>query len=462
MRLVTTKYRLICNTLFVMFWVLATYNFITQEATGTEVPAVELGVRLLGQGVMVILGLWTLRSRTDIVIIAAFCLLTLVSTLWVNHQGFMVWVDGLRLYVGFLFMVPILRYLLSDNQMRGWFIARMDRNIFRFLLLQFPCIVWQFFRYSNYDLVGGSLGYMMSGVVSNLIYLCSFYLMLRRWDYDKDYLANIVSNRILLLLLLPSFLNETKISFVFLLMYFFFLIPMDRKFVKRMVWIAPLMAVVMGGALYLYMSVIGGKSYVSDSASAAQYVIGDEAALNMVQGIMEHNDQTVAKDFARGLKFAITPAIMNRNPPSWICGYGIGQYKVGESANKVPFAKQYQWLLIGTMIQGHVFWIETGLVGLGLYLIYWFVLLKVFRRRVDRNRQLQWFLGLNVLVFTVYNAPFLVIPFFIIFLYMMLVSTCWSAMPAYQPSKLLGSRPVRWSLRPAKQDTDHSSRKEEV
>lgn len=459
MRLVTTKYQLICNILFVMFWVLATYNFVTQEVAGREVPAVEQGVRVLAQGIIILLGLWTLRSRVDIIIIAVFCALTLVSTVWVNHQTFFVWLDGLRLYVGFLFIVPILRYLLADMQMRGWFITRMERNIYRFLWLQVPCILWQFSRYANLDLVGGSLGYMMSGAISNLIYLCSFYLMLRRWDQTKNYVHNLLANWELLLLLLPSFLNETKVSLVFMLMYFFFLIPMDRKFIKRLVWISPLMVCVMAGAVYLYISVVGGKSYIYDSASAAQYLIGDEAALNMVEGIMEHNNLSDANDFPRGLKLVITPAIMNRNPPAWICGYGIGQYKVGDSADKVPFAKQYQWLLIGTMMQGHVFWLETGLVGVALYLVYWFVIMKVFRRRVHRNKQLQWFLGINVLVFTVYNTPFLVIPFCIIFLYMMLVSTCWDSLPPCRPMRLLGSRPIRWSLRPA---GDEAPRKEAV
>lgn len=447
MRLVTTKYQLICNTLFVLFWVMATYNFITQEIMGAEVRAVELGVRLLAQGVIIFLGLWTLRARVDKLIIIVFCLFSLVSTLWVNNQSFMIWIDGIRLYVGFIFVLPVLRYLLSDREFRDRFITRMDRTLFRFLVLQFPCIVWQFFRYSNYDLVGGTLGYMMSGVISNLIYLSSFYLMLRRWDTNKSYLANLIANRILLILLLPSFLNETKISFVFLLMYFFFLIPMDKRFIKRLIWITPLMIAVLGGAMVLYLNALGGKSYVNDSATAAKYLVGDEAALNMVEGVMEHNEDAVEEDFARGLKLAITPAIMNRHPSSWIWGYGLGQYKVGDSAAEVPFAKQYQWLLKGTMIQGHIFWLETGLTGVGLYFLYWLVLLKVFKRRISRNKQLQWFLGINVLVFTVYNAPFLVIPYVIIFLYMMLVSTCWASLPPYRPVKLLGSRPINWSIR---------------
>lgn len=452
MRLVTTKYKLICNILFAMFWVLATYNFVTQEATGDEVPAVEFGVRLLGQGTVALLGLWTLRSRADMLIILVFCVFTFVGTVWVNHQTIFTWVDGIRLYAGFLFILPIVRYLLSDKQMRDYFIARMDRNIYRFLWLQVPCIVWQFFRYANLDLVGGTLGYMMSGVISNLIYLCSFYLMLRRWDKTKNYVQNILSNWVLLFLLLPSFLNETKVSLVFMLMYFFFLIPMDRKFVKRLIWILPIIFVVMTGAVYLYISVVGGKSYIYDSASAAKYLVGDEAALHVVEGIMEHNELSDANDFPRGLKLLVTPAIMNRNPPAWIWGYGIGQYKVGDSANKVPFAKQYQWLLIGTMMQGHVFWLETGLVGVGLYIIYWFVVMQVFRRRARRNRQLQWFLGLNVALVTVYNTPFLVIPFCIIFFYILLVCIYWNSLPAYKPVRLLGSRPIRWSLRPADAD----------
>lgn len=448
MRLLTTKYQIVCNTLFVMFWVLAVYNFLTQEITGGEVPAVELSVRLLAQGVFAVLGLWTLRSRTDILVIVAFCLLSLVSTCIVNKHDLLTWIDGIRLYVGFLFVVPVIRYLLSDRQFRGYFVARMDRNIYRFLWLQVPCMIIQSMRYVNFDLVGGSLGYMMSGVISNLIYLCSFYLMLRRWDNTKNYISNICSNWILIFLLFPSFLNETKISLVFLLMYFFFLIPMDRKFIMRMTWLAPVIIGVFGVAVYGYMSVTGNKDQVSDAATASKYLVGDEAALNMVENIMEHGDQDVVdKDFARGLKIAITPAILNRNPPSWYVGYGIGQYKVGDSAKNVPFAKQYQWLLRGTMIQGHVVWLELGLIGVGLYLFYFMFIMRIGRKTAGRNKQLQWFIMLNVLIFTVYNPPYLVLPYVVLFSFCMLVSTQWSSLPAYKKSKLMGSRPIRWSLR---------------
>lgn len=447
MRLVTTKYQLVCNTVFTLFWVLATYNFVTQEAMGREVPSVELGVRLMAQGMLVVLGLWTLRSKIDIAVISIFTVFTLIGTCWVNGLSLMTWVDGVRLYVCFLFVVPILRYLLSDREKRTYFIHRMDRNLYRFLWLQAPCILTQFFRYNNLDLVGGSLGYMMSGAISNLIYLVSFYLMLRSWDPAKNYLTNLKDNRVLVFLLFLTFLNETKVSFVFLLFYFFFLIPMDRKFLRQLIWLLPLIAAVFGGALYIYINVTGNKDSVSSQAAMARYLMGDEAGLTMVENVLEKNHEFMETDMARGLKFIITPAIMNRNPPAWVWGYGIGLYKVGDSSNKNEFAKRYQWLLQGTMIQSHVVWVEMGLGGVALYFIYWLVMLKVFRRRVKRNKQLQWMLGMNVLVATVYNAPFFIIPFCIIFMYMILLSGDWEKVPAYKPVSILGSRPVRWSLK---------------
>lgn len=447
MQLVTTKYNIVCNTLFVVFWVLATYNFFVQELAGQEIPFIEQSVRIAAQGILAILGLWTLRKRLDIWVIVIFSALTLFSTLVVNHQSLMTWVDGVRLYVGFLFVVPIIRYLLSDEEMRAGFVARMDRTAYRFLWLQVPCIMWQSYIHANPDLAGGSLGWMMSGVVSNMIYLCSFYLMLRRWDKAKSYLTNLWENRILIFLLFPSFLNETKVSFVLMVMYFFFLVPMDRKYIHNLMWIAPLIAVFFGVALYLYTNKAGRNEQVTDMAVTSTYLIGDEAALNLVENVMENNyEDEDNTDFARGLKLAITPAIMNRNPPSWYVGYGIGQYKVGDAAKKVEFAKQYDWLLQGTMLQGHVIWLETGLIGVALYFIYWMAQLRMFKRHVPRNRQLQWFLGLNILIFTFYNAPMLVLPFCILFLYLTLVSGWWNTLPPYRTIRLLGSRPIRWQI----------------
>ena len=455
MKLVTTKYKLVENALFLVFWVLAVYNCIVQELTGAENHTVDLLGRLFGQGMLILLGLWTLRKKTDIAVIAVFCLFTLIGTCWVNGHGLFVWVDGLRLYVGFLFLPPIIRYLLSDKELWTGFVARMDRNLYRFLWLQFPVMIIERLHYYNLDLIGGTLGYMHSGIISNLIYLISFYLMLRQWDKSKGYLENLREHWVLILLLFPSLLNETKVSFIFLLMYFFLLVPMDRKFIKRILWIAPLIVVAFMGALYVYSQSLGGKAGdMEDMASMTKYVIGDEAALNAVEWTMERemmDENAEVQDLIRGLKFVIMPAIMDRNPPAWVWGYGLGLYKIGDAAQGHPYAKRYQWLMMGTMMQGLLFWLEVGLVGVAMYLLYFPLELRLFKRRLPRSKQLQWFLGVNALLIGFYNSAFLSLPFCIIFIYMMLVSSIWDTLPPYKPVKILGSRPINWSLKEKKE-----------
>ena len=119
---------------------------------------------------------------------------------------------------------------------------------------------------------------------------------------------------------------------------------------------------------------------------------------------------------------------------------------MGDGAKKSKFAQRYFWLLQGTIIQAHVTWLEAGLIGLGMYVLYWLSVFRVFRRRLSRNLQLQWMLGFMVLIFSVYNAPFFVIPFIIIFLFLVYISSRWGEMPPYRYIKLLGSRPIRFSM----------------
>ena len=451
MRQTTTKYQLICNVMFVIFWVMATYNFITQELAGEIVTSIELGVRLIAQGVVIVLGLWTLRAKTDILILSIFLVYSFISTCVVNDLSLFMWIDGMRLYICFLFVIPIFRYLLADKQFRSHFVERVDRNLLRFLWIQIPCIILQM-KYPHPDFCGGSLGWMKSGTISNLIYLVSFYLMLRAWDKRKSYFGNLQRNWILIFLLFPSFLNETKISFIFLMMYFFFLIPIDKKFLKNFTWILPGMMVLLGGALYLYSSVVGSNEEVTNMASATEYLIGNDDGLNVVEAYMDNKDMESESDLARGLKFVVVPAIMDRHPISWPFGYGIGNYKVGDSAKSVKFAKEYQWMLRGTMIESHFIWLELGLIGLGLYFIFWFIVLRAFRHKVDRNLQLQWFLSINVLLITVYNSALNELPFYFIFMYMIVASNNWHSLPPYSFPSFIGKRIIRWSLRAPVED----------
>lgn len=449
MTTVITRHRLVTYFLLAVFWITATDRFLLQELTRSDAESVETAIRVLCQLSLLGVGTLLLRKRMDLILMLIFCFFTLAGTCVVNQHSLFTWLDGLRNYVGYLFVIPIIRYLWDSDVERPFFVHAMERSLFLFLWLQLPCILIQYAQYSNLDYVGGSLGWKMSGVISNLIYLTSFYLMLRRWNCSLSYLENLKVNWILILLLFPTMLNETKVSFVYLAMYFIFLVPIDRNFVKRMIWIGPLVAIMLGLAVFAYSKVVSNSGIMMADNAIELYLIGDDQAMMLVEYILERDDEDVMEtDFARGLKFFITPAVMNRQPSSWIWGYGLGQYKVGDSAKKSKFATRYYWLLRGTTIQSQYTWLETGLVGLGMYTLYWFLILRVGRRKgISRNKQLQWMLGLMALIFSVYNAPFLVVPFCIIFLFMAFVSSRWDKLPPYKVIKLLGSRPIVFSLR---------------
>jgi hypothetical protein len=49
------------------------------------------------------------------------------------------------------------------------------------------------------------------------------------------------------------------VAFVFLAMYFFFLVPIDRKFIKRMIYVVPTIFIVLIGAGYVYLSFVDTK-----------------------------------------------------------------------------------------------------------------------------------------------------------------------------------------------------------
>ena len=276
------KHKLIAWIFFVTFWICATVPFVVQEATRSYQPGVVTALWGAGEVLVALLGLWTLKARVDKVIVLIFFALSFVDTVIVNHTSILYWLNGCRLYIGLVFMFPIIRYFWTDEKRRKYFVAKMDRTIYLYLVIQFPCMVVQCVRYGAWDNVSGSIGWMASGTASTIIYLSSFYLMVRRWNYDLSYVQNLKLNWVLLVLLIPTWLNETKISFIYIAMYFFFLVPMDRYFIKRLALILPIIGIVIVGASMLYYS-FALKDTQVEMTSLSEYVMGNDILLDVVE-----------------------------------------------------------------------------------------------------------------------------------------------------------------------------------
>lgn len=426
MNLVIDKAELISKIFFGVFWITAVIAFPGQEFMQSAYDAFSSYLYALLDMIIILLGLWVMRSKTDWLMLISFAVLAYVSTCICNNLSLLFCLNGMRLYIGYLFAIPIFRYFLSNPLLREQFIARMDKTLYAFLWVQVPCTCYQCALYGAYDLVGGSLGWMMSGVITTLIYLISFYLMLRRWDKTKSYFSNLLDNWILIFLLFPSFLNETKIAFVFFAMYFFFLVPMDRNFIKRLIFILPIMALLLTGAFYFYYSTTGNENDILSEEYISFYLQGDEDSLNLVELAFDGQEMETAEDqgsdWARGLKLAVIPWMFQTEDYAPYVGFGIGQFKGGTILEKSKFYKEYEWILQGTALQVQIFLLETGLIGLGWSILFWIVSFKLFKK-CKRHYQLQFYMLLVVIITSIYNCCFIIMPFYLIFLYMTMLSS---------------------------------------
>ena len=240
-------------------------------------------------------------------------------------------------------------------------------------------------------------------------------------------------------------------------MYFFFLVPMDRMFLKRMLYVIPLMLLSIGGALALYITILGGATIddyegtqtdVTSSKFISEYMVGnDEVRTLVLDGYMETVMPDVQEaDFARGLKYAVLPIILSDTPHAWYVGFGPSQFKGGTTLEITPFAKEYEWLLRGTEMSVMSYLIDLGVAGLLWLAWYIIVLFRFFHRVRKRSKRITWNTVL-ILIISLAYVPLHTLPIpMIIFTFVAMMS---SRVPLFR----YAPRPSGWLLKPMPETT---------
>ena len=385
-----------------VFWVLGTVGFVCDEL----IPGLESlrsYISLACDAVLVMLGLLCLRHKGDILFIGSLALISLVSSIMLNGLSISFTANGMRVFIGAMFFYPIFRYFLDDAKRRDHFLKLLDKNLEAFLWLQVPCIAYQFIAYGADDHVGGSLGNWYSGTISMMIYIISFYLMIRHIN-PRNFIGSLISNFKYVLLLTPTFFNETKISFVLLVLYFILLLPIDKRMFKRGLVIAPIAVLLFAVGYTTYkMTYKGDVSNTVDGLNIfsedylMEYVLSDlENAEAGVEWTLDNEDASVA-DIGRLTKFLLLPMFEEENPGHIPLGFGVGHFKGGTKMDHSEFYDHYEWYLIGTMPYLIHIYLQLGVIGVFLYLGY---LVSLFvRHPADcpvRNRNLQIYMALLV------------------------------------------------------------------
>ncbi len=352
------KSLLIQRVLLVWFWVLTCTGFVNDEFLGSNRVVRSISL-LFTDATILLLALWTIRNKWDMAVLISYVAISYWSTCIVNHLSWLMWINGSRVFFGLIFVIPVLRYLWQNEYRRERFIKEMDKTLLIYLCVQAVCIVWQFLRYGAGDEVGGSLGFDFSGVASFSIYLISFYLLHKRIDNDH-FVYSIKENWYLIALLFPTFLNETKISFILIILYFLFLPNIDRKWFSRMAMVVPITLIFIVGGMTVYLDTVddpfGGIDLV-------EYLAGQD--LEYETGAAEYHSLNSEEtyDIPRIAKLAFLSVVFEENPRNLYSGFGVGIYKGYTNLSINPFAETYDWLVVGTNPYAYHVILQLGVVG---------------------------------------------------------------------------------------------------
>lgn len=403
-----SRYKLYFYTFFVTFWIACCWGFVADELL-PPLHKLDTARALLVDGVMAVLGLACLRSRTDLGVFLSFIFLSAISSFLLNHEGISFYFNGFRDFIGLLLVVPVLRYFFTSSHSEE-FHRSFDKALFVWLCLQAVCITWQFIRYGAGDMGGGSLGEGGSGMTSMMIYVVSFYLLSKRWDASR-YWRSLAENKIYVILLYPTFLNETKISLILVVAYFVLLIKFDRKLLLKLTYIVPSGLAVFVGLFLIYASITGQdpEDFLS-SELYEEYLYGldlDELVdigQRVQDGLIEVDPTDVwQQDIPRFAKIGLMMPILHGTTGGIIFGEGIGQFKGWVTGRTTSFAREYQWLMIGSRPMLFVMLVQMGLAGV-IWLL-WRLSLPVFQGRGGRPMewQIRALIALCFLIVMLYN-----------------------------------------------------------
>ncbi len=422
------KDKIVMYTILITFWVWCTLGFISEEIV-PPLAKVKSMVYFLVDMVILFLGFFVLKDKKDIIFVLSFLILGYYITCVYNKYSVLYYVNGLRDFLYLVSLIPIFRYIYN-NRLSEDFVKKFDKALFYFLVVQAICITFQFLKYGANDHGGGSMGNGYSGIVSIMIYVISFYLLKKRMN-PNNIVGSLVANKWLIILLYPTFLNETKISFVFFVLYFILLLPFNKESLLRIFFVAPILLVLMYLVFNVYMSATGNTDDITDLDYYMEgYLMADESGdiLHWAEWLYEHEELEAdgSGDIPRFTKYMMIPEINANYPGHDITGYGIGQFKGGTLIENSKFYRDNEWLLRGSVPYGYHAFIQIGVFSIIFFIWFWIRFYSLRRKYLSVEKGIQVYLWVMIALFLVYNDFFRYTFVCLAFLYIMSQSLRWN------------------------------------
>lgn len=417
--MILTKEIIIRRSLLILFWIWVTLGFVIDEVL-PMLSGMRVGISLLLDVVLIAIGAATIRHREDKILLTTFFIIGFISTCIVNRLSIINFLNGSRDFIAMLFVPPILKYFLDNEGRKQRFVATFDKHLWVFLIIQAPCLVYQFLKYGANDHGGGSLGNGFSGIISTLIYITSFYLISRNFDRER-YLQSLKKNLWLIVLLLPTFLNETKISFIFLFLYFLLLMKFDKSLIMKLAIGMPVFLIGLYFAFTMYLSSTGNEEDITDLQYYTEsYLMIDDSdqLIELAERLDEGefgDDDDWSVDLPRFSRILLMPAVTSRSDGGIIFGAGLSQFKGMSFLKQTKFAREFEWFVNGTVLSSQMIFAQLGIIGT-IWAIAYFILLFQYNKTLRHDKYLRAFLIIIFVLIMLYNQSFR-FPFFCIPVY---------------------------------------------
>ncbi len=271
-------------------------------------------------------------------------------------------INGIRETLVFICYFVIMDVLYQTNQIEkinGKFI----NFSYIFLTIQIPITIQQFIKFGAGDAVGGTFGYGGSGVLTFSIFLIIYYLIENKIRTSKERLKKSIP---FLIFLIPIALNETKISFILLLLYFLSFINFKKIGSSIFITALGILCMIAFSFIYSTQENVSYKNplegiYSGDFLNS--YLLGDEI---------------VDEDVPRFTKLIVGTQKL-ANDGDLLLGKDYGAFTGSQSRMSSEFSKKYEWLLAGSRPYSFFLIISGGVIL--LVLIIWLVFSEIFRKQ---------------------------------------------------------------------------------
>ena len=379
-----------------LFFLVLTFHAYISILSATLLPGNSNIARyLFAISDMVIVGLaltafWRNRRYYGSIALWLFLLAALLTFIYNAHRmGITATLNGLREPAFFISSLIII-YDFFQSRVRELFVAHFTRFLLIFALLQIPVTVYQVITFGATDYVGGTFGWGGSGILTQLLFLIAFYFIVRRGSLPDGTAFDIKKVFLYSILLIPCALNETKISFIFLPL-FFSLIALTSGKVYRAIPVI-ILSVLLGLFWeYFYSTNVQETRTVFDLQFIEKYM---------------YSGSTNSEDMPRLARIPIMFHLMRGDIGAILLGFGYGLFGGANVLGMTQLGKSLSFLG-GSKVLLFTMWIQGGLLAVLVIMFAMFGFMRQAQGSYYTLRRFKWFFFFSLLMMWVYNDAIL-------------------------------------------------------